>query len=41
MLKSLYGDNVVTQKTVYKCYEQVKSGKEPVEDDQQSGHPST
>ena len=41
MLKSVYGDNVVTLKTVYKWYERFKSGNESVEDEQRSGRPST
>lgn len=41
MLKSVYGDNVVTLKTVYKWYERFKNGHESVEDEQRSGRPST
>ena len=41
MLKSVYGDNVVILKTVYKWYERFKSGNESVEDEQRSGRPST
>lgn len=41
MLKSVYGDNVVTLKTVYKWYERFKSGNESVEDEKRSGRPST
>ena len=41
MLKSVYGDNVVTLKTVYKWYERFKSGNESVKDEERSGRPST
>ena len=41
MLKSVYGDNVVTLKTVYKWYERFIRGNESVEDEERSRLPST
>lgn len=41
MLKSQYGDNVVTLTTIYKWYEQLIGRNESVEDGQRSGRPST
>lgn len=41
ILKTVYGENVVTLKTVYKWYERLKSGNESLEDEHRSGRPST
>lgn len=41
MLKSVYGNNVVTLKTIYKWYERFKNGNKSVEDEQRLGHSST
>ena len=36
-LKLVYGDAVVTMKTVYKCFERLRNGCESVEDKERSG----
>jgi len=41
MLKLLYGDAVVTMKTLYRWFERFRNGCESVEDEERSGHPST
>jgi len=41
MLKLVYSDAAVTMKTVYKWSEQFRNGRESVEDEERSGHPST
>jgi len=41
MLKLVYGDAVVTMKTVYKWFERFHNGCELVEDEERLGHPST
>ena len=39
MLKSVYGDNVMILKTVYKWYKRFESRNVSAEDEQRSGHP--
>ena len=41
MLKLVYGDAVVTMKTVYKWFERFCNGCELVEDEERLGRPST
>ena len=41
MLSSVYGDNVVTLKTVYKWYDRFKIWSESIEDELRSGRPVT
>ena len=41
MLKLVYGDAVVTMKTVYKCFERFRNGCELAEDEERSLLPST
>jgi len=41
MLKLVYGDAVVTMKTVYKWFERFRNGCESVEDEERLGRPST
>lgn len=41
MLKSVYGNNMVTLKIVYNWYERFKIRKEPVKGKQKSGRPAT
>ena len=41
MLKLVYGDTVVTMKTVYKWFEWFHNGCELVENEERLGHPST
>jgi len=41
MLKLVYGDTAVTMKTVYKWFQRFRNGRESVEDEERSGHPST
>jgi len=41
MLKLVYGDAVVTMKTVYKWFGRFRNGCESVEDEERSGCPST
>lgn len=41
MLKSVYGDNMVISKIVYKWHKRFKSGNESVKDEERSGRPSS
>ncbi|CAL1687648.1 unnamed protein product [Lasius platythorax] len=41
MLQKAFGDEVMSQKNVYKWYKQFKEGRESVEDKDRPGRPST
>ena len=41
MLVTVYADEAVTKKTVFKWFQRFQEGKESLEDDERSGRPST
>ena len=41
MLQKAFGDSIIQQKNVYKCYKDFKKGRERVDDLERPGRPST